>query len=94
MYYECHISIGLHPTSAKELIECLNGWSFSCIQGDPVLGKGVYEYATRHAPGSTDLGKVIQHMNDTAHILKGQGFPVIRQKVEIVVYDTVKESHT
>ena len=91
MYYECHISIGLHPISAQQLIENLNNWSFSKIAGDPVLGKDTYEYATRHVSGNTNFQKVVDHMNKTATILREQGFPVLRQKVELVIYDTIKE---
>ena len=91
MYYECHISIGLHPVSARPLIEALNSWSFSCISGDPILGKDTYEYATRHVSGNTNFQKVLSHINTAAHILREQGFPVLRQKIELVIYDTIKE---
>ena len=88
MYYECHITIALHPVSAKSLIAALNGWHFSCIEGDPVLKDHSYEYATRHASSNTPFEDVVAHMNRTADILRDQGFPVVRQKVELVMYDT------
>ena len=88
MYYEIHITLGLSPVSAQPLIEALNGWSFSAITGDPILGKDAYEYATRHASGNTPFDVVKAQMSKTAAILKDQGFDVVRQKIELVLLDT------
>lgn len=88
MYWECHITLGLHPVSSKDLVEAL-GWKFSCIDGDPQLGSGAREYATRNASSVSDFETVKTHMNYTADVLKRTGgFNVIRQKIELVMYDT------
>lgn len=87
MYYELHITIGNHLVSAKQLIEACNNWSYSAITGDLVLGKEGYEYATRHASGNCPFEDVVASLNTMATFLKVQGYPVIRQKVELVMYD-------
>lgn len=87
MIYECHITIGLHPISAKALIESL-GWKFSYITGDPDLGTDPHEYATRHASANTQITIVIEELTRIASILARQGFPILREKVELVMYDT------
>lgn len=87
MYYECHITLKLQPRSAKHLIEGL-GWKFSCIEGDPSLGDGPREYATRHVSTTVGEPAIIAEMDHVAGVLAHAGFSVIRQKVELVVYDT------
>jgi hypothetical protein len=87
MYYECHITLGLHPISAQPLIEAL-GWKYSCIEGDPVLGTGYHEYATRHASTRVGESRIIAEMSYIAGVLAHAGFNVVRQKVELVIYDT------
>ena len=86
MTYECHITIALHPVSAEALITSL-GWKFSCIHGDPDLGIGAREYATRHAAVGTPITQVILEIQRISGILLAQGFPVLREKIELVMYD-------
>jgi hypothetical protein len=94
MYYECHITLGLHPVSAKGLIEAL-GWKYSMIEGDPVLGTGYREYATRIASVKVNEAVVIAEMDYIASVLAHRGFNVLRQKIELVIYDTKgKETKT
>lgn len=87
MYWELHITLGLHPVSAKPLIEAL-AWKFSCINGDPDLGGGPREYATHHGSPNAPIEGIIHELNRVAGILKEAGFNVIRRKVELVMYDT------
>lgn len=91
MYYECHITIGPHHLSSRSLVEAM-GWKFSYINGDPSFGEGSREYATQHADARINLEDVKAAMDRDAHILRQNGFPVIRQKVELVVYDTKGKS--
>lgn len=87
MYYECHITLGLHPKSARVLIEALNNWKYSSIEGDPDLGSGPREYATRRASSNVALADVVAHMDKIALILNDEGYNVLRSKVELVMYD-------
>lgn len=88
MYYECHITMEVGPKTSKYAVE-LMGWKFSQIDGDPSLGDGPREYATIHASPNADLiHTVVPRMQKTAEFLKWLGFNVVRQKVELVMYDT------
>lgn len=86
-YYECHITMRGDPKQIEPLVKA-TGWKFSAIDGDPVLGKGVLCYATSHFKGSRDTADVVIAMGVVADELVAQGAEVIRQKVELVVYDT------
>lgn len=65
-----------------------NGWSYSCIAGDPVLGKEAYHYATMHWKASTSLELVHAQMRALAAALEAAGITVVRQKIEQIIYDT------
>lgn len=86
-YYECHITMRGDPKVIEPLVKA-TGWKFSAIDGDPVLGKGVLCYATSHFKGSRDVDEVIILMDEVADALRYKGAEVIREKVELVVYDT------
>ncbi len=90
-YYECHITIQ-HSYDCKELlriqdeIEDMN-WKYSVIDGDPTLGDDCFCYATAHMPMRFGLEKVIEAMKKVTSSLQNKKMRVIRQKVELVVYD-------
>lgn len=89
-YYECHITIK-PGTTDKEIIHRAvehYGWKFSSIDGDPTLGKEVFCYATQHFPMRYKVKYVIGSMNTVADALTNGGFEIVRQKVELIVYDT------
>ena len=87
-YYELHITINNNGErqKLKETVE-REGWKFSNITDDIVLGEGEKLYATIHV--SCDLGikatrLILDNLTD---MLIAAGFPVIRKKIECVVYD-------
>lgn len=88
-YYECHITL-LCPRKAEEeetrTITENSGWSFSRIDGDIVEGAGVKCYATIHLKSSVPITDVISAVQVQAK--KYLQKLVIREKVELVVYDT------
>lgn len=88
-YYECHIT--LTPDSGlKVFVEGL-GWKFSQIFGDIILGDDeIFAYATTHYNEKLGEQEVIAEMNHAASMMEKRGFKVLRQKVELVVYDTKK----
>lgn len=90
--YECHITIKDYKNGIvnKLLEETIKewGWKFSQIEGDPVLGKGLKCYATQHFAGTRNVDEVISIMRNVAYDLELAGFDVVRQKVELIVYDT------
>lgn len=95
--YECHITIEL-PDSVfitlleKKILE--NGWKFSKIDGDPIFGKGIKCYATQHFNSSKNVNKVLEEMNNVAEHLDILGFNVIREKIELIIYDTKNKEKT
>lgn len=90
-YYECHITLNeSDPEQIQDLENALNRveWRFSKIDGDPVLGKGIKCYGTRHY--NYNLNKpdaIIQTVENCGMWLKSIGYNVVRTKVEIVIYD-------
>lgn len=91
MYYEAHVTLAGDRETVRQAVEKAY-WSFSAIDGDPVLGEGVKLYATRHFPAKTRLTTVITFVEVLTKQMQEQGFTVLREKVEFVMYDTKKRS--
>ena len=90
-YYECHITIEGDKDTSEKLVTHV-GWKFSAIDGDPSLGEGVKCYATMHYNNRVPLVEVIDRVQTTANALRAAGLHVVREKVEMVVYDTRSKS--
>lgn len=85
-YYECHVTMD----GDKELCEiaCNDiGWKFSAIDGDPVLGKGVKCYATKHFNYKLEEEVVLEILKQAAEEIHLMGIKVTRRKVERVLFD-------
>lgn len=81
-YIEAHITF--YSTTKIDV----SGWTYSCIDGDPTLGKGVKSYLTRHFNKNTNIQDIIKEMDQISYFLHRQhSLLVIRKKVELVVYD-------
>jgi hypothetical protein len=86
-YYECHITIsGTHRADVQLSVEDI-GWIFSEIDGDPDLGSGVKQYATKHFNVRKKRENVIAELSTAADALRSYGCIVLREKVELVIYD-------
>lgn len=86
-YYECHITMLGEPEAIKRSMK-KSGWSFSQIDGDPDLGKGIKCYATRQFNTRTTVPSIIRELNDKAKFIgEVAGARILRKKVEMVVYD-------
>lgn len=81
-YYEVHITFlgGGEPRN-------IPGWTFSQIDGDPVLGDGVKKYLTRQYPRRQNIDDIVTVMELCAAMMEEEGYTVLRTKVELVVYD-------
>lgn len=90
-YYECHITIEGERKAVEEAVTA-TGWKFSAIDGDPSLGEGVKCYATMHYNNRIPVYEVIDTVNQAASNLRSRGITVVREKVEMVVYDTRSKS--
>lgn len=86
-YYEAHITF---TCNTDGYIPEYKTWTFSKIDGDPVLGKGIKCYFTKHFKPSTSLELITQEMDSIK--LHMDSFLInvqwLRSKVELVVYDT------
>lgn len=87
MYYEIHITMS-QTHSALEAVLNLK-WKYSTICGDPDLGEDVFQYATKHLPAKYTIAEVQGLMHTTGNQLIELGHNVVRQKIELVVYDSL-----
>ena len=85
MNYECHITLRRADGSKAEEIAKLLHWKYSQIDGDPVLGKEVFAYLTTH---SNDMLTIHKRMTTAVDHLRSVGIEVVREKIELIVYDT------
>lgn len=91
-YYECHVTLdrpeGSGVEALKEVIEA-EGWKFSAIEGDPILGDGVKCYSTIHYSVNRSFASVRGLLYAHASALRAHGFTVKREKVELVMWDAI-----
>lgn len=92
-YYECHITIEGDKAAVEQAVAAV-GWKFSAIDGDPSLGEGIKCYATMHYNSRIPVYEIIDTVNSAANNLRSRGIKVVREKVELVVYDTRSKSVT
>jgi len=90
-YYEFHITMIGDPTTIKKHVEDA-GWKFSAIDGDPSLGDGVKCYATSHMNSKKSAEQALEHLQNTAGVLRSKGCVIVREKIELVIYDTRSKS--
>jgi hypothetical protein len=83
--FEWHITVDKsYSVEVRKLAE-ISGAVFSQITGCPILGQGEYCYLTGYDTESDDVRIAIDF--HTAH-LRMLGVPVLRAKIENIVYDT------
>lgn len=82
--YEAHITFKLEHREKVETC-CPPGWKFSAIDGDPVLGKGVFCYLTSYDSSDSML---LSRMERVCQGFDYLGVKAVRQKIERIVYDT------
>lgn len=90
-YYECHITLEGERSAVEQAVKSV-GWKFSAIDGDPVMGKGVKCYATKHYNSKIPSEAVVAEVETTADELRSRGCNVTREKVELVIHDTRAKS--
>lgn len=81
--FECHITIMGLPRLVQKAVEEV-GWSFSHIDGDPVLGASSFCYATNHYD---ELMEAKVALDSATVQLIGRNLKVLRIKIEHVVFD-------
>ena len=85
--FECHITVenDLGRKVFYQLLAEQCGWKTSCIDGDPLLGKGLHFYFTRHDKNYEDMFINIEKL---AGLLELDKVVIIRKKIEHIMYDT------
>jgi hypothetical protein len=85
--YECHITLF---GDKKRIEDCVNrvgfGWTFSAIDGDPVLGQHVFCYATNHFESEKDA-HVELYLAIRDLVSLGLRSNIKRSKIEHIVFD-------
>lgn len=86
MNFECHITLNLADANVGNFVaEQVEGWHTSQSERDPVLGKDSYFYLTAH---DTDYVRMYERMKYVAKRVEGYQTEVVRQKIELIMYDT------
>ena len=85
MTYECHITINAKDASIGTVIANARKWKTSEIARDPLLGDATFFYLTVHR---SSLPAIYKEMKTTVYLLKESGIEVLREKIELIVYDT------
>lgn len=85
MMYECHITISVLDATLGEAVAKQFHWKTSQIERDPVLGRATYFYLTSHADGPEDM---FRRMRECSAELRLRGVPIVREKIELILYDT------
>lgn len=85
MIFECHITCNLKHIKTAAAVADGHGWKPSTIEGDITLGKESYFYLTKH---SRDYMSLFNEMQRCANALRLTGCEVIREKIELIMYDT------
>lgn len=85
-YYECHITFNGSSNIGKKVTESIR-WKHSQIDGDPIMGEGIRQYATKHFNQRRDKNEIWKEMEQAKLILTGASLQVTRMKIEKVLQD-------
>lgn len=87
--FEVHITCFQKDAEAATRVAAAEHWKTSQIAGDPVLGKDTYFYLTTHG---ADLPRTMGRLALASTLLKEAGVEVVREKIEVIIYDTKQRS--
>lgn len=87
MLHECHITTTVEHAPKIEVLAAARGWKTSEIKRDPILGDQSYFYLTKH---DTDYYTLANEMRAMSRAVIERGAPVLRQKIEGIIFDTKK----
>lgn len=85
MLFECHITVHFSDSLIAASIAEQNHWKTSEIARDPVLGDKPFYYLTKY---DEDYVKLFSHLKMTVGDLQRAGARVLREKIELIMYDT------
>lgn len=85
MKFEAHITCKLSDSEAVREVCEYTGWSYSQIDGDPIMGKQAYCYLTTYDSNEEIL---YSSMQEVCQILRSAMVEPLRQKIELIVFDS------
>lgn len=85
MKFESHITLLREHSIAVNEIAQFTGWTYSQIDGDPIMGKQAYCYLTAY-----DASPHILHsrMMEVVRLCKASQVEPLRTKIEAIVFDS------
>ena len=86
--FEAHITCPRDYSERVEQAFSDEQWKFSAIDGDPVMGKQAYCCLTAY---DTDGNYLKQRVLRMGRLLRTAGIPVLREKIEEIIFDTKTE---
>lgn len=85
MNFECHITCYEKDSLIAERVARECRWKTSQIARDPLLGNDTFFYLTKHSANYVDI---YADMKATVGVLSQDGVDVLREKIELIMYDT------
>jgi hypothetical protein len=85
MLYESHITCSTAQSEIAQVVADAHRWKTSQISRDITLGDATYFYLTTH--DVTEV-RIMQRLRETVDALEIAGVNVIRQKIELIIFDT------
>lgn len=84
MKFECHLTFDKIRAEVVKAQAC-DGWKFSEISGDPIMGERPYAYLTAYDDNFPDM---FRRMEEKVQYFSNYGIICLREKIELIVYDT------
>ncbi len=82
--YELHITVNIADAELADVVARDLHWKTSQIMGDPVLGNKPFHYLTTY---SSDEYLAYVTLAECCNALRQAGVGIIREKIELIVYD-------
>lgn len=83
--FEAHITFERTDDSIQKLKDGFNGWVYSAITDDPIMGQKPYVYLTHYSPFAKKLAKEMEETTTKAELV---GLKPLRGKIERIIFDT------
>jgi hypothetical protein len=83
--FEAHITFERTDETVAKLKDGFNGWSYSAITDDPIMGQKPYVYLTNYSPFAK---KLLIDMKETVGKLDTEGIKALRTKIERIIFDS------
>lgn len=84
--FEAHVTCDRSQSLIVQKVADSIGWTFSAIDGDPIMGKQAYCYLTAYDTSGHAL--MVRMLNEVRPLLDRHGVEPLRFKIEEIVYDS------